>query len=334
MRDVRDAADALEADSGGAPRSAGGVRRRHAVRRAADRAAAPRRGPDLRRSPRPRRAPLRARVLGPAPPSEGHRREPVAGADAGAARADDRARRWPRRGRPATGTPARSSSWSRGAATTATFYFLEMNTRLQVEHRGHRSGRRRRSGARAAARRLRRAAAVAAGRARRSAATRSRPASTPRIRRAASCRRPARCCSTASRAARRPRRLRRRRRRRGLGALRSDARQGDRVRPKRATRRSRGWPRALRAFPILGVRTNIPFLLRILEHPRVPRPAMSTPGFSTRDGAARSPKRLPGDAGRRSRGGRSRPVTRRRARRSQARRRLRSLDRLCAGGAA
>ena len=25
---------------------------------------------------------------------------------------------------------------------------------------------------------------------------------------------------------------------------------------------------ALRAFPILGIRTNIPFLLRILEHPR------------------------------------------------------------------
>ena len=77
---LRDPSAALEADSGRAARGAGRVRRRHAVRRAADRAAAPRRGPDLRRRARRRRAPLRARVLGAAPPPEGHRGEPVAGA--------------------------------------------------------------------------------------------------------------------------------------------------------------------------------------------------------------------------------------------------------------
>src|SRR5439155_17257337 len=37
---------------------------------------------------------------------------------------------------------------------------------------------------------------------------------------------------------------------------------------------------ALRAYPILGIRTNIPFLLSILEHPRF-RAGRSTPGFST-----------------------------------------------------
>ena len=33
---------------------------------------------------------------------------------------------------------------------------------------------------------------------------------------------------------------------------------------------------ALRAFPILGIRTNIPFLLRVLEHPDVQRGAAHT----------------------------------------------------------
>ena len=65
---------------------------------------------------------------------------------------------------------------------------------------GHRAGHRRRSRARAAARRRRRAAAVDAGRLIASAATRSKRASTPRIRRTGSCRRRAACCSTASRA--------------------------------------------------------------------------------------------------------------------------------------
>ena len=42
---------------------------------------------------------------------------------------------------------------------------------------------------------------------------------------------------------------------------------------------------ALRAFPILGIRTNIPFLLRILEHPRFRAGDVDT-GFLDREGAA------------------------------------------------
>jgi len=42
---------------------------------------------------------------------------------------------------------------------------------------------------------------------------------------------------------------------------------------------------ALRAFPILGVRTNIPFLLRILDHPQLIAGAFDT-GFVDREGAA------------------------------------------------
>jgi acetyl/propionyl-CoA carboxylase alpha subunit len=41
---------------------------------------------------------------------------------------------------------------------------------------------------------------------------------------------------------------------------------------------------ALRAFPVLGLRTNIPFLLRVLDHPRFRTGAVDT-GFLDRDGA-------------------------------------------------
>jgi 3-methylcrotonyl-CoA carboxylase alpha subunit len=41
---------------------------------------------------------------------------------------------------------------------------------------------------------------------------------------------------------------------------------------------------ALRAFPILGIRTNVPFLLRVLEHPRFRSGEMDT-GFLDREGA-------------------------------------------------
>jgi 3-methylcrotonyl-CoA carboxylase alpha subunit len=42
---------------------------------------------------------------------------------------------------------------------------------------------------------------------------------------------------------------------------------------------------ALRSYPILGVRTNIPFLIRVLEHPRFRAGEVDT-GFLDRDGAA------------------------------------------------
>ena len=42
---------------------------------------------------------------------------------------------------------------------------------------------------------------------------------------------------------------------------------------------------ALRAFPVLGLRTNIPFLLRVLEHPRFQDGTMDT-AFLDREGAA------------------------------------------------
>ena len=93
----------------------------------------PRRGPD----PRPRRRAggraRRAGLLGAAPPPEGRRgdaRRPAS--SAGAARADARRRRPGRARRSATAARARSSAWS--TPRPATFVFLEMNTRLQVEH--------------------------------------------------------------------------------------------------------------------------------------------------------------------------------------------------------
>ena len=42
---------------------------------------------------------------------------------------------------------------------------------------------------------------------------------------------------------------------------------------------------ALRDFPILGVRTNVPYLLRILEHPQFANGTIDT-GFLDREGAA------------------------------------------------
>ncbi len=82
----------------------------------------------------------------------------------------------------------------------------------------------------------------------------------------------------------------------GAGALRSDARESDRDRPRRETSRLPGSSAALRAFPILGIRTNIPFLLRVLEHPRfragddrhrLPRPRRSSARGRARCRAAR-----------------------------------------------
>ena len=71
---------------------------------------------------------------------------------------------------------------------------------------------------------------------------------------------------------------------RGVGALRSDARQADRARAKRAKRRADGAIAALRDYAILGIQTNIPFLLQILEHPQFVDASIDT-GFLDRESA-------------------------------------------------
>ena len=108
------------------------VRQRRGLPRAAGHRRPARRGPGHRRRAGHRLGARGARLLDPAPQPEGHRGVGLAGPQRRAGRRSSRSRPSGSRSRSATAAPApSSSSTTRGERT---FAFLEVNTRLQVEH--------------------------------------------------------------------------------------------------------------------------------------------------------------------------------------------------------
>jgi propionyl-CoA carboxylase alpha chain len=116
---------------GRARRGQGQLRRRPDLHREVHREPAPHRDPGAGRQARQRRPPVRARMLDPAPQSEGHRGGPVSPLLDEATRAA--------MGAQAVALAKAVNYDSAGtvefvAGQDKSFFFLEMNTRLQVEH--------------------------------------------------------------------------------------------------------------------------------------------------------------------------------------------------------
>ena len=129
MKVVTRRGPARNADQPGALRGEERVRRRHRLYREISRRPAPHRVPDLRRRQGQRHPPRRARLLAAAPPPEGARGGPLP-----VVSAEERERMG------GIVAKAMADMGYRGAGTIeflwegGEFYFIEMNTRLQVEH--------------------------------------------------------------------------------------------------------------------------------------------------------------------------------------------------------